>query len=287
MNLVGKIFVVLIFVMSLVFATLTVVVYATHTNWKLVCDNAAATAQHKLGLSQQLQQKLQINQELDGKYNETLKQLGLAKKLRDDALAKLVSETSTLEKQVDTLKSDEADLRQEASLASAALKAAHETFKAQRDEILGLVASINTANTDRDVAIKKLLDAQNDLYQTGIEILRLRQLMDDLQKDLKKAEDVLRHYGHNKDQSLGPPNIDTVITEVPSADLVAIKAGADDGLREGDRLIVYHVGGDRTVLVGWIKVLETQPDRAVCSVDPNRQRNVQVGDRARIELKLQ
>ncbi len=34
MNLVGKIFTVLIFVMSLVFMAFTVMVYATHVNWQ-------------------------------------------------------------------------------------------------------------------------------------------------------------------------------------------------------------------------------------------------------------
>ena len=36
MNLVGKIFIVLILVMSLVFMSFAVVVYATHHNWKEV-----------------------------------------------------------------------------------------------------------------------------------------------------------------------------------------------------------------------------------------------------------
>ena len=34
MNLVGKIFVVCIFVMSMVFASFSIMVYATHTNWR-------------------------------------------------------------------------------------------------------------------------------------------------------------------------------------------------------------------------------------------------------------
>ena len=38
MNLVGKIFTVLIFVMSLVFMSFAVVVYATHRNWKEVVE---------------------------------------------------------------------------------------------------------------------------------------------------------------------------------------------------------------------------------------------------------
>lgn len=54
MNLVGKIFTVLIFVMSLVFMTFAIMVYATQKNWKLVVDNSQDTVERPLGLSQRL-----------------------------------------------------------------------------------------------------------------------------------------------------------------------------------------------------------------------------------------
>src|SRR5687767_947752 len=53
MNLVGKIFVVLIFVMSLVFMAFSIAVYATHRNWRdAVLGNPA---QNKTGLKEELQ----------------------------------------------------------------------------------------------------------------------------------------------------------------------------------------------------------------------------------------
>ena len=54
MNLVGKIFTVLIFVMSLVFMTFAIMVYATQKNWKLVVNNSQDTVERPLGLSQRL-----------------------------------------------------------------------------------------------------------------------------------------------------------------------------------------------------------------------------------------
>ncbi len=49
MNLVGKIFTVLILVMSVVFASCVVAVYATHKNWMAVVDNPTATPQTPWG----------------------------------------------------------------------------------------------------------------------------------------------------------------------------------------------------------------------------------------------
>ena len=54
MNLVGKIFTVLIFVMSLVFMSFAVMNYATFKNYKLLVDNPTKTVEHDLGLTQQL-----------------------------------------------------------------------------------------------------------------------------------------------------------------------------------------------------------------------------------------
>ena len=55
MNLVGKILIVLIFVMSLVFMSFAVAVYATHTNWRLRVMNETPTRENPLGLVKQLQ----------------------------------------------------------------------------------------------------------------------------------------------------------------------------------------------------------------------------------------
>ena len=53
MNLVGKIFVVLIFVMSLVFMAFSIATYATHRNWR---DEVLGNqAKNKVGLKEELQ----------------------------------------------------------------------------------------------------------------------------------------------------------------------------------------------------------------------------------------
>ena len=56
MTFIGKIFTVLIFIMSIVFMSLSLVVFATHKNWKLVATNATPSATQPLGLKQQLEQ---------------------------------------------------------------------------------------------------------------------------------------------------------------------------------------------------------------------------------------
>ena len=59
MNLVGKIFIMLIFVMSLFWMGFAVVVYATHTNWKDLVENP------QTGLNQRLQSEKEHTQGLE------------------------------------------------------------------------------------------------------------------------------------------------------------------------------------------------------------------------------
>ena len=68
MNLVGKIFVVLTLVLSLVLMSLTVVVYMTQRNWMRYADNTDTSSGFPLGLSQQLDNCKKENQELRNAY---------------------------------------------------------------------------------------------------------------------------------------------------------------------------------------------------------------------------
>ena len=68
MNLVGKIFVVLTLVLSLVLMSLTVVVYMTQVNWMRMANNTDPQNGYPLGLIQQLENCQKENQELRNAY---------------------------------------------------------------------------------------------------------------------------------------------------------------------------------------------------------------------------
>ena len=73
MNLIGKIFTVLIFVMSVTFMAFTVMSYATRTNWRKVADNPTPSLEQPHGgLSQQLADERNKNQKLQD-ANEKVK----------------------------------------------------------------------------------------------------------------------------------------------------------------------------------------------------------------------
>ena len=76
MTLLGKIFTVLIMVMSVVFMSFSIVVYATHTNWKAEAE----------GLKQNLDQQLERNQQLEARKQRLLDNLALEQAAREPPL---------------------------------------------------------------------------------------------------------------------------------------------------------------------------------------------------------
>src|ERR1051325_9300749 len=65
MNFVGKIFIVLIFVMSLVFMSLALAVYAKHQNWRLMVESTKKDAQGiPIGLKYKLERQEAIKKKM-------------------------------------------------------------------------------------------------------------------------------------------------------------------------------------------------------------------------------
>jgi hypothetical protein len=82
------------------------------------------------------------------------------------------------------------------------------------------------------------------------------------------------------------PTVDGVVSQVrrvPGDQLVEVTIGADDGLKEGDTVIVFR--GSR--YLGRLDILETAPDKSVGRVNRRYQQGqIQEGDRVATRLKL-
>src|SRR3954465_9893747 len=91
MNLVGKILVILILVMSLVFMGMSVAVYATHKNWKDAINNPTT------GLKVKMQTADAQNKELKATNDKLQQQIALEEAAKRDALGKLQAELDRLQ----------------------------------------------------------------------------------------------------------------------------------------------------------------------------------------------
>ncbi len=97
MTLLGKILTVLIFIMSIVFMSLSLMVFATHKNWKLVVTNETPGS---LGLVQQLNNRTNQVENLKNEIGRLKDQYAAEQVARAYALSALSTKLTQLEQQL-------------------------------------------------------------------------------------------------------------------------------------------------------------------------------------------
>ncbi len=282
MNLVGKIFVVLILVMSLVFMAFSVAVYATRENWREVAMRPASEAgpDKPLGLTHLVKkQEIQIRELRDQKI--TLEgEIAAQCKAHDQAVAKFDSKYGQLRDQFDELETACAKLGQERRDAQSALNSIQVVLGHLRKEIDTLRKNTAEAEKDRDAHFKQVLKLTDELHQLIDERQRQEKELVALRKRLGGALKVLRHYELNPEDPLTEPPRDGIVLAVPEPGLCEISLGSDDGFKKGYKLEVFRAAGGAKSYVGRIHVVKTSFDRSACRVDPGFQKSpIQKGDR--------
>jgi hypothetical protein len=275
MNLLGKIFVVLIFVMSLMFMSFALAVYGTHQNWK-----AEATKQK--GLVDIARGELQ---KAEQKRDELQHEIEKEKVAKREALAKLETQRDELARSRDMLEKDKADLAAKDMANVAALDAAQQNLKKLTGEVDVLRGEIREAQTARDQHFKEVVSLTDQMHQSQGELKRLEERRGQLAAEIAAQRTVLRAHGLSKDTPVDgiPPQVQGKVLAVNRDNMIEISLGSDDGLRVGHTLEVYR---DSTYL-GRVEVLNTTTDRAVAKVIPGfRKGAIQKGDDVATRFKV-
>jgi len=289
MNLIGKIFVVLIFVMSLVFMSFAVMVYSAHVNWREVVENTKATPDKPLGLRLQVQNLRKDNDALKAQLDELTKKLDAEIADKRAQVAKLEQERDDLQRERDQLMAQVAQLTQQARDAVAAMDGAHQTLAKRTEEVNNLRDLLRQAEQARHDALVRLVQRTDELHQAANELRALKDRAVTLAADLAKAKEVLTKFDLKAEPELyseQAPPVEGMVMAVPGNGLVEISIGADDGLIKGHRLDVFRLGNGENKYLGRIEVIRTEPERAVCQIVPEYQRGpIQEGDRVASKLR--
>ncbi|MBI3466696.1 MAG: hypothetical protein HY000_27090 [Planctomycetes bacterium] len=283
MNLVGKIFVVLILVMSLVFMAFAMMVYSTHKNWQeiVALPPDQATGGKQPGLKYQLtteraktaalQEELErLKQTLESERQTFRQRLAAAEQAR----ARMADDLARLETEYDKIK-----LESDNRLAS--LKVAQENETALRTEVEGLRDEIRTAQKARDESFAQVVQMTDELQQAKSEWERLRALNDDLVSKVTTLDLTLQDHNINPYSESTPPRVDGLIVATDDRGMVEVNLGTDDGLRKGHRLEVVS----NNKYLGRIEVIRAEPDQSAAIVLPEYRRGpIQKGDSVRSRL---
>jgi hypothetical protein len=266
MTFVGKLLVVLIFVMTIVFMSFTLMVYSSHQNWRKAVEDP------NTGFKVRLEQARQENSRLEAKRQETLNQLALERAARAQAIAELEARSAGLEKQLATTDEQLRNLQIEHGKAVQTMETAQNQMSALRTEVDHLSQEVRRTRQDRDAQLALVGEMTNRLEEREGELSRAKEQNRQLVSRLAQAQLVLDRHDLSPDMPVDdlPPELDGVVTAVRHG-LIEVSLGADDGLRRGHKLDVYSENGS---YLGRLEVTQTSPDRSVGRLLPEFQQGV-------------
>lgn len=274
MTLLGKIFTVLIFIMSVAFCILAVVTFATHKNWK---DEA-------LKLKTTIQDLETKNKNQLAEIERAKAELAVEQAARRSALATLQVKLALLDEDLRNNAKDLSEKTSSLTVQTQAAKVAEDSLAAATAEVNKLRNEIRLAQQERDETFLKTVALNDKLNQAEALRERLDEQNRQLQDQYAELNRVAQALGFNEQTLVSqiPPKVDGVVTAVNEAQgLVEISLGADDGLKRGHVLQV--ISGD--TYLGQIKLREVGPDKAVGDVDKRLQRGrIKKGDNVTTKL---
>jgi len=274
MTLLGKVFTVLIFIMSLVFMTFAVAVSATHTNWRTLVTNPPEKTPEDgpLGLVHQLAQLKETNVNLRAEMEELRNEYQREMTARRHAIGSLETKLAEVKQGLTDKEAELRALQASEGESAEALKVAQQTVAALRIEIGSLRSEIQVAQADRDKQFDRVvqLTDQYNSVQGFLKNFKERNLQ--LAGQISENKRVMDKMGWTPTMNVEgiPPDLDGIVTAVGERNLIEISLGSDDGLRVGHRLQVFR----SNAYLGYAVVLKTDPDRAVAQVDEKTQRGL-------------
>jgi hypothetical protein len=282
MNLVGKIFVVLILIASTVFMTLGLMVYATHHNWyeEIVGKGGNDAISWKGKLEKAYKDATNLRVEIE-KYKVTL---DAEKANHLQALAKAETRVNSMADDLTKYKSDADDKGAKLAAATNDVKMLQDNLTALRTENTSLREENRVAYKQVDDQLKKATQFEDKLHIALGQLTDLKARAGQMSLQLANATALLKSVGMTTSTPLNkqPGNVRGEVLAVDKDDRAEVSLGSDDGLLEGNTLEIYR--GNR--YLGRMQILEVQPHRSIGTIlKEYKQDTVRSGDNVATQLK--
>jgi multidrug efflux pump subunit AcrA (membrane-fusion protein) len=275
MTHVGKILVLVIMAVSLIFLGTSTVVFMTSKNWKTAAE-------------QQKQEVAKVKK----KFDEAQAVADAAKNDLAAAQANAQAATKALESRIKTLEDqNKRDLDQITDVRGR-LVSAQQSAKSSLDEVEAKRNETALLRQQKSAVEKQANEFQLRQAELNDRIRELERMQEtatknntDLREQVAKFSTLLQKNGLSTDitQIKGlesPPPVDGLIKEVDSSNRrIVISIGSDDGLVQGHELYVYRTK-PRPEYVCKVQIIAVDPDQAVCRVvgNTNQGKKMKEGD---------
>ena len=256
MTLLGKVFIGMIAVLSVIFFAFSLMVNASHINYRDMVEDKDT------GLKALLTREQAKSRELTELVQKQKDAMAIEQLARRAALSSLQTQLELLIADVSDKEKLLAENQSQLTQLIATEQLTQQELSARSKENEELRLQLVQAREDRNAQFQKFA-------KTYDEFLRLQGDKDTLEAQSKElarvhtaAKQIMDIMGVTPETKLdGPPAVNGVVTRV-SNNLVEVSIGKDDGIRIGDQLDVYRGGA----YIGRINITRSEDDKAIGEV---------------------
>jgi hypothetical protein len=285
MNLIGKIFLFAVFILSLMLMTLAGAIYVSHVNWKdeVLRTPDQCTTNQLPGYKHRLDEAQRERTKLEGQITRLQQQVAESERARDQVLAKLQSAIIEKNEELQKLRADKEAREQDQREKVALLEKTQKDLEQARQQVDSLAKQVADQQSKVDAQVGRSAELSAQLAETKSFLAIAEERKAQLEKQVANARLLLQQGGLDieslpKDRV---PNVEGQVLAVASGS-IEVSLGSDDGLQVDHVLEVYRQGE----YVGRAVVTSVKPDRAVARIVKEYARGiVQRGDRVTTRLK--
>jgi len=272
-NVLGKIFVFGVFVMSLMLMSFAVAIYSSHVNWQEVAKKKQED------LDKLKAEEASLNQEI----TRLTANVASSEAARDQVIAKfqqaLIEKDQELKKLTDARDDKLTDMQKKI----ADLATVEADLTRAREEVAKLQAEVRDRQQKVDAQVTRAAEIAGQLHEKESFLEIANERKSQLEKQVAQARLLLKQNGLSLD-SLPKDRVPTMngVVMAVADDAIEVSLGFDDGLQTGHQIEVYR----NDEYLGRAIVKSVKPDRAIAVLVREYSRGiVQRGDKVTTRLK--
>jgi hypothetical protein len=272
-NVIGKIFVFAVFVMSLMLMSFAVAIYSSHINWQEIAEKT------KQQLKDLKEEEASLNQEI----TRLTANIAASEAARDQVIAKFQQALIEKDKELKTLKDARDEKLAEMQEKIADLATVEDDLTRARKDVEKLQAEIRDKQQKVDAQVDRAAEIAAQLHEKESFLEIANERKSQLEKQVAQARLLLKQNGLSLD-SLPKDRVPTIqgVVMAVADDAIEVSLGFDDGLQTGHQIEVYR----NDEYLGRAIVKSVKPDRAVAVLVREYTRGiVQRGDKVTTRLK--
>ena len=284
MNVIGKIFVFAVFVMSLVFMSFAVAIYSSHVNWEQEVNRKPEEVRgaQQPGLKYQKEQWTKERQKLEKEIEVLARKVAESESSRDQMIAKLQSALELKNGELVDLRKSKEEREQVQREAIEKLEDAQANLAKKTQEVDVLRKQVQAHQAQVDGKVTDAAKLSGELNAALAELAIATERKAELEKQLAKArETAVRNGVPIQGQPAGAAATDGKVLDV-AGDRIEVDIGSDQGLRTGAELHVFRANQ----YLGLARVDRVNKNTALARLDPDYKNGiVQPTDRVTTRLR--